>query len=175
MAATGAGCAIVLPNNPNIVLAARQALDGIGVPARVVATASIPQGVAALVAMNPEAPFEENVAAMEEAIATVRSGAVTLAARATHAAGIAVRAGQPIALVDGELYAAAETVADAAAAAVREMVTERAGAVVTLYAGEGVSHDDAERLADALRAELHVEVEVVDGGQPHYAYLIGVD
>jgi DAK2 domain fusion protein YloV len=173
--ATGASEVIVLPNNKNIILAAGQALDGIDIRAHAVPSASIPQGVAALVAANPEATFDENVAAMEEAIASVRSGEVTLAARATRLRGIDVREGQPIALVDGELYDAAETIADATAAAVRHMATGRDGAIVTLYAGEGVGHADAEALAESLRAELGVEVEVVDGGQPHYAYLIGVE
>lgn len=175
IAASGAREAIVLPNNKNIILAATQAIDGIDVRAHVVASTSIPQGVAALVAANPEASFDENVAAMEEALANVRSGEVTLAARSTRLHGIDVREGQPIALAEDDLVAAEETVADAAHAAIARMVDGRDGAIVTLYAGEGTSAADAAALADALRSEFGVEVEIVDGGQPHYPYLIGVE
>lgn len=173
--ASGAREAIVLPNNKNIILAATQAIDGIDVRAHIVASTSIPQGVAALVAANPEASFDENVAAMEEAIANVRSGEVTLAARATRLHGIDVREGHPIALVEDDLVAAEETVGAAAHAAVARMISDRDSAIITLYAGEGTSAADAAALADALRSEFGVEVEIVDGGQPHYPYLIGVE
>lgn len=172
---TRAADVIVLPNNKNVVLAARQA--AVDAPARVhvVETVSIPQGVAALVAMNSESPFDENVAAMDAAPAAVRTGEVTHAARATSIHGMRVRSGQPIGIVDGDLVVSEETVADAARACVERMAEGRAGALVTLYAGEGVARADADALGASLAAELNVEVEVVEGGQPHYPYLIGVE
>jgi DAK2 domain fusion protein YloV len=173
--ASGAREAIVLPNNRNIILAANQALDGLDIRAHVITSASIPQGVAALVAANSEASFDENIAAMEDAIANVLSGEVTLAARSTRIAGIDVREGQPIALVDDHLIAADATIAGAARAAVAHMLAGRGDAIVSLYAGEGVATADAEALAASLREEFSVEVEVIEGGQPHYPYLIGVE
>jgi dihydroxyacetone kinase-like predicted kinase len=177
--ATGAADVIVLPNNKNVIMAARQAAEGLDARVHVVESRSIPQGVAALVALNTEAPFEDNVAAMERAIAAVRTGDVTLAARATHVHGMAVARGQPIGLIDGDLVVAEASVPDAVRACVRRMVEGRAGArsggLVTLYTGEGVAPDDAHALAAALRDELDVDVEVIDGGQPHYPYLIGVE
>jgi len=173
--ATGTAEVIVLPDNKNVIMAARQAAAGLPVRIHVVPSRSIPQGVAALVAMNAEAPFEENVTAMEQAIATVRTGEVTFAARPSRIHGLEITQGQPIGLVDGDLVVAEHAVADAVRACIRRMVAGRAAPLVTLYAGEAVSREDARELADSIREELHVDVEVVDGGQPHYPYLIGVE
>jgi len=112
---------------------------------------------------------------MEQAIAGVHTGEVTLAARATRVHGLDIRQGQPIGLVDGDLVVAAATVAEAARDCVRRMMDSREGALVTLYAGAGQDTASAEALAEGLRGEFGVEVEVVDGGQPHYPYLIGVE
>ena len=171
----GGDATIVLPNNKNIVLAAEQAAKTLGDHIRVVPTRSIPQGVAALIAFNSEATPDENAEAMNEAIANVSTGEVTLAARATTMRGIDVQVGQPIGLVDGELAIAGEAVADVARDCVRLMLDGRDGAIVTLYAGEDEPEDSAEALATALREEHGCEVEVIAGGQPHYRYLIGVE
>jgi hypothetical protein len=112
---------------------------------------------------------------MEQAIASVRSGEVTLAARATKLHGIDVREGQPIALVDDDLVAAEATVADAVTACVALMLEGRDGAIVTLYSAADQTAEEAESIADALRTRFGCEVEVVPGGQPHYPYLVGVE
>jgi hypothetical protein len=173
--ATGATDVIVLPDNKNVILAARLAGGDMPRNVRVIPSRSIPQGVAALIAMNPEASLDENAAAMELAIAAVRSGEVTRAARATRVHGMAISEGQPIGLVDGDLVVAEATIADAVRRCVAIMVGGRNGALVTLYAGEGEDEASSEALADVLRSEFGIEVEVVAGGQPHYPYLIGVE
>lgn len=173
--ATGARDVIVLPDNKNVVLAARLAAAGLPGSVRVVPARSVPQGVAALVAMNPEVSLEENVAAMEQAIAAVRTGEVTHAARATRVHGMEISQGQPIGLVDGDLVVAAATVADAVRRCVAIMIEGHDAPLVTLYAGEGEDPAAAEAIASALRGEFGIEVEVVAGGQPHYPYLIGVE
>ena len=173
--ATGSRDVIVLPDNKNVVLAARLAAEGLPGSVRVVAARSVPQGVAALIAMNPEASLDENVALMERAIASVRTGEVTHAARATRVHGMEISQGQPIGLVDGDLVVAEATVAGAVRRCVAMMIDGRDGALVTLYAGEGEDPASAEAIADALRGEFRVDVEVVAGGQPHYPYLIGVE
>ena len=172
---TGASEVIVLPGNKNIVLAARQAAQGLQARVEVVETTSIPQGVAALVAMNSEEPLDANVEALRDAITTVCSAEVTLAARKTKLGGIAVREGQPIGIVDGELAVAEETVPDAVRACVGRMVEGRESALVTLYFGDGEDEQSALALAGTLRATFGCDVEVVAGGQPHYPYLIGVE
>jgi hypothetical protein len=171
----GATAAIVLPNNANIALAAKQAVADLPVRSRVVETRSVPQGIAALIAFNPEAGLEENVAAMERALHATGSAEVTHAARATAFQGRAIKAGQPIGIIDGELAVAEDSVAAAVRACVQRLIDGRDAPFVTLYAGAGESEGTAGSLAEALRTEFGVDVEVVDGGQPHYPYLIGVD
>jgi hypothetical protein len=173
--ASGGRRVIVLPNNKNIVLAAQQAAAGFDGRVRVVETKSIPQGVAALVAMSPEEDIEVNVETMTEAIAGVVSGDVALAARATTLDGIEIAEGQPIALIDDELALAETTIEGAVRACVTRMVAGRSGAIVSLYVGEGVEMETAEALAEELRAAHGCDVEVAAGGQPHYPYLIGVE
>ena len=100
-----------------------------------------------------------------------------MAARSTNIRGVDVREGQPIALVEGELVLAGEDLIDDARYALRasECSKGREGAIVTLYAGEGAARRRrGDCRAPALRA-FGCEVEVVDGGQPHYPYLIGVE
>jgi DAK2 domain fusion protein YloV len=173
--ATGAESVIVLPNNKNIVMAAKQAVDGLPIGARVIETRSVPEGVAAVVAFNAEITLDENVASMRDAASLVRHAEVTLAARSTKLHGINVREGQPIGIVDGDLAVAEATVANAVRACVARMVEGRDAPLVTLYAGEGEDVASAGATADSLRARFGVEVEVVMGGQPHYPYLIGVE
>ena len=178
--AAAAASVIVLPNNKNIVLAAQQAADSlsgdVGAPTiGVIATRSIPQGIAALVAMNAEATLAENIAAMDIAREAVRTGEVTLAARETRLNGAAVPQGRPIGLIEGELALSAETVADAVLACVARMLAEREASLVTLYAGADEDEASASAVAERVRRQCGVEVEVVIGGQPHYPYVIGVE
>jgi len=172
--ATGADDVIVLPDNKNVILAAEQAAQASSARVHVVPSRSVPQGIAALIAANPEAGIEENMAAMTEAIAAVRTGEVTHAARATTIHGLSVAQGQPIGLIDGDLCVAEASIADAVRACVARML-DGGASLVTLYAGEGEDAAGADALADALRAEFGVDVEVAEGGQPHYPYLIGVE
>ncbi|MDP9235863.1 MAG: DAK2 domain-containing protein [Chloroflexota bacterium] len=172
--ATGASDVIVLPNNKNILLAAEQAASGLA-GVRVLQSQSIPQGIAALIALNPEETLDENAAHMQEAIGHVRSGEVTLAARATTIGGVQVREGQSIGIIDGDLLVAEGTVTDAVCACVERMVHGCDATLITLYAGVDEDEAAASALAATLRARFNAEVEVVDGGQPHYPYLIGVE
>ena len=173
--ATGAADVIVLPNNKNVILAAKLAAKEAHAHVRVIPSRSIPQGVAALVAMNPEATLDDNADAMEKAIVAVRTAEVTHAARSTSVRGISVAEGQPIGLIDGDLVVVEATVADAVRCCVTIMVEGRDAPLVTLYAGDGEDATSASAIADAIRAAFSVEVEVVAGGQPHYPYLIGVE
>jgi uncharacterized protein len=173
--ATGATDVVVLPNNKNVILAAELAAKDLPARVRVVPSRSIPQGVAAIIALNPEASLDDNAAAMEQAIASVRTGEVTRAARRTQIRGKTIEEEQPIGLVDGDLVVSEPTIAGAVRACVAIMVEGREAPLITLYAGEGEGSAAAGVIADALRSEFSVEVEVVVGGQPHYPYLIGVE
>jgi DAK2 domain fusion protein YloV len=178
--ATGAREVIVLPDNRNIILAAEQAAEALrgrdgARRIAVVPTRSVPQGVAALVALNIEAPFDDNVAAMQRAAEAIASAEVTRAVRTATVDGHGVREGQAIAMIDGRLDVVEESIEAAVRAAAARMVAGRTSPLITLYRGEGADVAGAEALADELRSAHGCEVEVVDGGQPHYPYFIGVD
>ena len=171
----GAASVVLLPNNSNIVSAAQQAMTVSSKPLHVVPTTSIPHGIAALLAFNPDMDVQTNLAQMQEAVAGVRSGEVTTAVRSTSVNGVATREGQAIAMLDGELLAAADTVAEAA----REIFRRAApapGSLATLYWGGDAREKDAGELAAWIAANFtEVEAEVVHGGQPLYHYLVSLE
>jgi DAK2 domain fusion protein YloV len=165
---------VILPANANVVLAAEQAARSVRRSA-VINAVSVPQAVAALVALNQEAPFEDNVAAMRSAAATVTSGEVVAAARDARVDGRAVHAGDVMGIVDGVLALTERSVGDAVRATVGVMVAGRESPLVTLYVGEGLDAGEAAGIAVELRERHACDVEVVSGGQAHYACLIGVE
>lgn len=166
---------VILPNNKNVVMAARQAAEHASKSVKVVPTASVPQGVAALLALNAEAGLEESAAAMREASQTVRTAEVTRAVRSTLLGGLRVRRGQAIALVDGQLKVAEESPRGAVRAALTHMVTPESS-LITLYYGADTSREEALALADDLGREYpSLEIELVAGGQPHYHYIVSVE
>jgi dihydroxyacetone kinase-like predicted kinase len=141
----------------------------------VVPSRTIPQGVAAVLAMNSDEPFEENVSAMERALASVRSAEVTRAVRATTAGGRKIAAGQAIGVVDGELRVVADDVASAVLACVDEMRSPDSS-LLTLYTGEDARDEDAAALVSTLRARYpDIEVELVRGDQPSYPYILSLE
>jgi hypothetical protein len=170
-----AGQVVVLPNNKNIIATAEQAAERSSKRVTVVPSRTIPQGVAAVLAMNSDQPFEENAAAMERALASVRSAEVTRAVRATTLEGRRIEAGQAIGIVDGELRVVAGDVNAAVLACVDEMRSPDAS-LLTLYAGEDARDEDADALVAELRARHpELEVELVRGGQPHYPYILSLE
>jgi uncharacterized protein len=165
--------AIVLPNNKNVVLAAEQAAEASTKPARVVPTRSLQAGLGALVAFEGGRSAEENAAEMEDAAAGVRAGAVTRASRTTSLGGLEIEQGQFLGLVDGEPVTSGAAL-EPVARAVAERLLEEATDVFTILAGEEA--EGVQDLAAALR-EAHpgLEVEVHDGGQPHYPLLFSAE
>lgn len=172
---TNAAFTIVLPNNKNIVLAAEQAAELSDTPIAVVPSRNIAQGMAAMLAFNPDLTGEENAEGMRGALDSVRSGEVTTAVRSTTIDGVNVEEGQAIAILDGGLAAAAASPNDALAAMLdaAELVD---GALVTLFYGAGLAEETAEEAAAAIDARPGgIEVEVHEGGQPHYHYLVSIE
>ncbi len=166
---------IVLPNNKNIVATAQQAAEQSAKRVVVIATTSIPQGVSAALALNADLSLEENAAAMERTLGTVRSAEVTRAVRATTIEGRHVESGQAIGLIDAALAVVADDVATAAQQCVAEMLSAEA-TLLTVYAGEDVLEADAEALVAALRRQYpSLEVMLVQGGQPHYPYILSLE
>jgi hypothetical protein len=166
---------IVLPNDKNIIMAAKQAVELTEKRLRVVETRSIPQGIAALLALNQDHELETNVEAMEEARLGVHAVEVCRAVRSTSVGGVKVREGQIIAIVDDELKLAAETAEEGVLGALEGMEAEGAS-LITLYYGSDTRQTQAESLGERTREAFpQYDVEVVYGGQPHYNYIVSVE
>jgi len=166
---------ILLPNNSNIILAAEQARELSKKPVAVVPSTSIPQGIAALLAINYQADFETNVVAMTSAMGEIETGEITTSTRSVTINGIEIAEGQIIGLRDGELTVAGSTV-DETVVALLEEIDPSDREIITLYYGEMVSQSDADSLADLVQKTWpDQEIEVVPGGQHHYHYILSVE
>jgi DAK2 domain fusion protein YloV len=166
---------IVLPNNKNVVLGAQQAAGNSGKRVCVVKTVSIPQGMAALLALNPEQGVDENVALMEDARRAVKTVEVTKAIRSTTIDGLGVRVGQDIALLDGKLAVAEDSPQAAVRESLRRLVDGETS-LFTLYYGAQSTKHEAEALAEEIRgAYPSIQVDIVYGGQPHYSYIVSLE
>ena len=169
----GAEEVVFLPNNSNVVLAAEQAVRVAGRPVHVVPTESIPAGLAALVAFNAERSAEENAAAMQEALAGVATGEVTIASRDASSDGVAVREGEYLGLLDGTAVASGPTFDGVARELLGRLLAEPRD-VVTLLQGEGAP--SLKGLVDELAAQHpELELDVHEGGQPHYPLLLSAE
>jgi len=165
---------ILLPNNPNIVLAAEQARKLAAKQVEVIPTQSVPQGIAALLAYNYEADFEANVKTMETAKATVRTIEATKAVRKARFGGLVMAKGQSICFLDGELVAVGDSTPQVVSE-VLDQIDLDGSDIITIFYGSDTSGTEAEQLAAALRQKYHtLEVEVLYGGQPHYNYIVSV-
>lgn len=167
--------AILLPNNGNVVMAAQQAAEMSKKRVQVVASKTIPQGIAALLAFNDQRDLEANVAAMEAATHQVLTGEITTATRAIDYNGVKVAEGHIIGLLNDELVTAQDTLEETLFDLLDRMDVENLE-IVTLYYGEDVTADAAAALSETLRRQHpHLEVEVVAGGQPHYFYIVSAE
>ena len=167
---------IILPNNKNIIMAAKQAAELSDREVYVVETRTLPQGVAALFAFNPELGAAENARLMQSMATQVSTIEVTIAVRDANIDGVAVSEGEAIAMLDGHLCCTGSTPEDAALQAVAALMAEEEGDVITLYFGEPATAEQAQALADILEDRYpDADVEVLEGGQPHYHYIISVE
>ena len=171
----GAEAALVLPNNSNIIPAARQAAEVSPRRLRVVATRNIPQGVAAMLAYNPELDAEANAEAMEKAAASVRCGELVTAVRDATVNGKSIGAGEIMGTLDGALVASGTSCLEVLVSLARAAAPGE-GALITLYWGGDTADADAREAARRLEGCCPgVEVELVYGGQPHYHYLVSIE
>ena len=173
---TPAEIVYVLPNNKNIIMAAQQCVDLVEDKKVIVLPAkTVPQGISAIIAVNPDGDEEENTAAMEEAMSLVTTMEVTYAARDSEFDGQAIHAGDYLLLVDNQLFGTEKdlhTALDKLAQASKE----RAGEFISIFYGEGVDPDQAEQaLALFQTACPDAEITMLEGGQPVYHYLISVE
>lgn len=172
--ATPAECVFVLPNNKNIYLVAVQAAKLI-TDRRVVVmnTRSVPQGLAAMIAFNPDGEEEENVAAMEEAIGRVTSMSVTHAIRDTTIEGHKIEDGQKLGMVNGAIECACNSSLECLDKLADRM---QDASYIMLFYGSDVSEEDAARAEQTLRDRVgDADVALIPGGQPIYDYIISVE
>lgn len=166
---------IVFPNNKNIVLAAEQANDLTTKNLIVVPTRSVPEGITASLAFNPDASVEENAENMKEAIKNVRSGAVTYAVRDTHVDGFDLAVGEIIGLDDKAILAKGKLVGETTTKLIEKMMDDSI-MNITLFYGEDIREEEANALVESLSKKYpEIEVSAVYGGQPVYYYLVSVE
>lgn len=169
---------IILPNNSNIVMAASQACEVVSddeVRCVVVPTKTIPQGITASIMFNPEATIDENQHEMKAALKNVKSGSVTFAIRDTTIDGVEVRKDDFIGIVDKEIICSLKDKHETTMKLLETMVDENS-AIITILVGEDVTEKEKTKLTNAICKKYpDVDLDIRDGGQPVYSYLIGVE
>ncbi|MGH2493594.1 MAG: DAK2 domain-containing protein [Ktedonobacteraceae bacterium] len=166
---------ILLPNNSNVILSARQVPGLCQKDIYIVPSDTMPQGIAALIRFNFAADFETNCQAMTEAATSIHTAEITTAVRSVQIGGVRVREGDYIGLVDGNLTMAGPDMQRVIRETLQHMDIQNFE-IVTLYYGEGVNAQEAEETARRIK-QLYskLEIEVIDGGQPHYAYILSAE
>jgi dihydroxyacetone kinase-like predicted kinase len=166
---------VILPNNKNIIMAAEQAAVLSEKTVEVVRTVTVPQGITALLALNYQADLATNARVMAEAAKTIATAEITTAVRSVQIDGIDIQEGKVIGLVNGALKAQGDSPAEVSLLALKHMDVEDYE-IITLYYGESITPDRAQQLADDIADRYpEQEVEVVDGGQPYYHYILSAE
>jgi hypothetical protein len=166
---------ILLPNNKNIILAAKQAAELTVKKVAVIPSVSAPQGIAALFVYNRDGELQEIAQAMEAALDDVATIEITIATRSVEIDEVEVQEGQSIALLNGRLAVAGDSIEDVLVRSLEQADLEQAE-LVTFYYGEDVQSNQANQLSDLVRQRWdHLEIEMHEGGQPHYQLIISVE
>ncbi|HEL0642471.1 TPA: DAK2 domain-containing protein [Streptococcus equi subsp. zooepidemicus] len=166
---------IILPNNKNIFMAAQSAAEVVDIPAAVVETRTIPQGFTSLLAFDPSKTLEDNVADMTASLSDVVSGSVTLAVRDTTIDGLDIHENDFLGMVDGSIVVSNPDMAATLKTTFDHMIDEDSE-IVTIFIGEDGSSEVAQGLADYLEETYgDIEVELHQGDQPVYPYLMSVE
>ncbi|MDY0234430.1 MAG: DAK2 domain-containing protein [Gudongella sp.] len=166
---------IVLPNNSNIILSAEQTKHLSNRNISVVPTKSIPQGLAALIALDEELGIEENIQRMNESLENVLTGQVTFAVRDTEFNGNSIKKDDIIGLSDKDILSSGSNITQVSLSLLKKLINEDTSIITIIY-GNDVSETDANNLAEKVTAEYgDIDIELVYGGQPLYFYLFAVE
>ena len=166
---------IVLPNNKNIFLAAEQAAEVVDIPTKIVHSTTISQGITALLGYNPDASLADNQEMMEANLDTVKSGQVTTAIRDTSLNDLEIKRGQLMGIVDGDIKVVGDDLVQTATKMVKDMLDEDSEAITIMW-GEDTNESVAQKVADAvMELDDDLEVEIHEGDQPVYPFLISVE
>lgn len=170
---------IILPNNKNIFLAANQAAELTVKNVAVIPSRTVPQGLAAMLNMTPDGEFDLVVEQMKASLKEVITVEITTAVRSTEIEGVKIQEGQIIVILDTyeerKLILAAESL-DEAIHAVLDQVPLEDRELITLFYGENLAKGEVNRIADLIRSNYpDLEVEIQEGGQPHYQFIISIE
>jgi DAK2 domain fusion protein YloV len=166
---------IVLPNNDNVLLAAQKAQELAQKNVIVVPSETIPQGINALLAFNYQADLTSNAEAMEKATHLIETAEITRAIRSVRFNGLEVEEGEIIGLVNGDLKASGTTVEEVVLSLL-EHINAAEYEIITTYYGEDVTLSQAEELVTKLREHYpEQDWELINGGQPHYHYIMSAE
>ena len=167
---------IIIPNNGNVVMAAKQAAGMVrGSKVEVILAKTIAQGYASLINYNPEATMEENLEAMGESIAHVKSGEVTYSVRDTEINGVKIVAGDYMGIADGEIIVSVKEEKDAVKGLLEKMIDEESE-IATFFCGKDVTEEEKALVEEmCLEINKNLDVEIIDGNQDIYSYIIAVE
>lgn len=166
---------IILPNNKNIYMAAKQAAEVATLPAVVIPTTTISQGLTALLGFNENHTLKENETAMNNEMENVKSGQVTYAVRDTKIDGLTISKGDFMGLIENKIKIANPDKQDTTIKTIKAMIDDDSE-IITLIYGEDTTEVEANQIAEAIEKEYSdIDVEIYKGNQPVYAYLISVE
>lgn len=166
---------ILLPNNKNIILTAKQVKALTKKTIEIIPTETIPQGVASLLAFDYDANLETNTNLMKQAIESVKTIEITRAVRSTQIGGLKIRKKQIISLLDNELITVGNNAIDVIMDTLNKINLE-ASEILTIYYGVDTTLAEAEKSAVTIREKYpKLQVEIIRGSQPHYNYIISVE
>jgi hypothetical protein len=166
---------ILLPNNKNIILTANAVAEITVKKVAVIPSRSIPQGLAAMMRLAPEGDFSEVVGEMTRALDDVETGEITSATRTVEIDGVETKEGQIIVLHNGKLVLSAATLEQACLGFLEKAHADHYE-LITLFYGAALERQEVNRIADVIRQNYpEQEIEVQEGGQPHYFFIIAVE
>ena len=167
---------IILPNNKNVIMAAGQVQALTKTPVTVIPSKTIPQGISALMAYNAEAGIKKNREAMTKALKYVITGEVTFAVRNTSYNGFEIQEGDIIGLKEGDIICVGKEPSAVLLDLLRDFLKEKEDGLITVYYGHDIDGKEAEKLRPKIEEAFPgAEVEIYEGGQPFYYYIVSVE
>ena len=166
---------VILPNNSNVIMAANQAKELSEKNIIVIPTKTVPQGISSLMSFDADNSPEENEANMKDAISVVKTGQITYAVRDTVINDIEVQKGNYIGIADGTLSISSKDIIEATLKTVETLCDDET-AIITLYYGEDITEEEAQEMQSTIIDKYSdIDVEIYEGSQPLYYYLVSVE
>ncbi|MGD8455662.1 MAG: DAK2 domain-containing protein [Anaerolineales bacterium] len=166
---------IILPNNKNIIMAAEAAADLTVKKVKVIKSRTVPQGLSAMMRLSPEGDFDKVTQDMESALDEVHTGEITTATRDVEIDGVKVKTGQIIALLNGKLILSEKSLLKGCLGLLKELEMDEFE-LITLFCGIDIDKQEVEEITAKLQETYPKhEIEIQDGGQPHYQFIIAIE